>query len=206
MADVPLTVAVISTVSPVVAGALPLIIGWIRDTGRDKRDQMERLATERLRLEQEKRGECVKLLRLARDFRVLLENTCDSRGSDLAARAQEIRQSAADITGQADEVGFMVPEVEATASSLAAEAFLLAATMADIKNRALGASLLSPDFTRFDKFLEEFKKTAQAALDEQSALTAGNAGQMAGKVTERAGDRELPRLQTAVGPAQERLG
>jgi hypothetical protein len=202
MADVPLTVAVISTVSPVVAGALPLIIGWMRDSGREKREQMERLATERLRLAQEKRGECVRLLRLARDFRVLLENTCDSRGSDLAANAQQIRKSAADITGQADEVGFMVPEAEATASSLAAETCSLAATVADMKNRALGASLLSPDFTRFDKLLEEFKETAQAALDERSALTAADAEKAAGK----AGDRELPRIQAAVGPAQERFG
>jgi triphosphoribosyl-dephospho-CoA synthetase len=198
MADVPLTVAVISTVSPVVAGALPLIIGWIREAGREKREQVERLAVERLRLEQEKRGECVKLLRLARDFRVLLENTYESRGSDLAARAQQIRQAAADITGQADEVGFMVPAAEATASSLATEACSLAGAIADINNRALGASILSPDFTRFDKFLAEFKLAAQAALDDRAAFIVDSAG--------KEGDRELPRLHTAVGPAQERLG
>jgi hypothetical protein len=197
MADVPLTVAVISTVSPVVAGALPLIIGWIREAGREKREQVERLAVQRLRLEQEKRGECVKLLRLARDFRVLLENTYESRGSDLAARALQIRQAAADITGQADEVGFMVPAAEATASSLAAEACSLAGAIADINNRALGASILSPDFTGFDKFLAEFKLAARAALDDRVALTVDSAG--------KEGDRELPRLQTAVGPAQERL-
>jgi hypothetical protein len=198
MADVPLTVAVISTVSPVVAGALPLIIGWIREAGREKRGQGERLASERLRLEQEKRGECVKLLRLARDFRVLLENTYESRGSDLAARALQIRQAAADITGQSDEVGFMVPAAEATASSLAAEACLLAGAVADIKNRALGASILSPDFTRFDKFLAEFKVAARAALDDRAAFTVDSA--------DKEGDRALSRLQTAVGPAQERLG
>lgn len=197
MADVPLTVAVISTVSPVVAGALPLLIGWIREAGYEKRDRVERLAAERLRLAQEKRGECVKLLRLSRDFRVLLENTYDSRGSDLAARAQQIRQSAADITGQADEVGFMVPAAEATASALAAEACLLADTAANIKNRALGASLLSPDFTRFDKFLAEFKEAAQTALDGGSALTASGTG--------KARDGEHLRFQTAVGTAQERL-
>lgn len=202
MADVPLTVAVISTVSPVVAGALPLIIGWIRDTGHEKRDQVERLAAERMRFAQEKRGECVRLLRLARDFRVLLENTDDSRGSDLATRAQQIRQSAADITGQADEVGFMVPAAEAAASSLAAEASSLAATVADIKNRALGAPILSPDFTRFDELLTEFKQSAQAALNNQAAFTAGSADKVADQVT----DRQLPRLQAAVGPVQERLG
>ena len=179
------------------AGAILVIVGWIRDSGRDKRERAERVAAERVRLEQEKRGECVKLLRLARDFRVLLENTYESRGSDLAARALQIRQAAADITGQADEVGFMVPAAEATASSLAAEACLLAGAVADIKNRALGASILSPDFTRFDKFLVEFKVAARAALDDRAAFTADGG--------DKEGDGELSRLKTAVGPAQERL-
>jgi hypothetical protein len=98
MADVPLTLAIISTVAPVVAGGVPLVIGWIREAGRDKRKSAERLAAERLRLAQEKRGECVKLLRLAREYRVLVENAGDSSGSDLITYAQQIRQSAADIT------------------------------------------------------------------------------------------------------------
>src|SRR5580658_4653982 len=119
MADVPLTLAIISTVAPVVAGAIPVIVGWIRDSGREKRELGERDAAEAARLEREKREACVKLLRQARDFRVLVENTCDSRGSDLAIHAQQIRKAAADITGQADEVGFMVFVTEATANCLA---------------------------------------------------------------------------------------
>ena len=175
MADVPLTLAVISTVAPVVAGAIPVIVGWIRDSERDKRERAERVEAERVRLEQEKRGACVKLLRLARDFRVLVENTCDSRGSDLASYAQQIRRSAADITGQADEVGFMVFATEAAANSLAAEARILADTIADGKNRELGASLLSPNFTKFDRCLEEFKIAAQGAFGYLVAFTAGSA-------------------------------
>jgi len=167
LADVPLTLAVISTVSPVVAGAIPLVIGWIREAGHDKRAEAERLARERLRLAREKRGECVKLLRLARDFRVLVQNTYDSHGSDLAANAQQIRKSAADITDQADEVWFMVPAAESAANSLAIEAGLLAATLADIKNRVHGASLVSPDFTKFDRCLEEFRETARVALGDR---------------------------------------
>src|SRR5215469_2725272 len=112
MADVPLTVAVISTISPVVAGALPLVTGWLRDAGRDKRGQAERLA-------QQKREGCVTLLRLARDFRVHVENAHEFQGPDLTTQVQEIRQAAADINGQADEVGFMLPTAETTASALA---------------------------------------------------------------------------------------
>lgn len=176
MADVPLTLVVIGFVSPVVAGGIPVIAGLIRDSGRDKRERAERVEAERVRAEQEKRHACVTLLRLARDFRVLVENTCDSRGSDLAANAQQIRQAAADITGHADEVGFMVFATEAAAVCLAAEAHTLANTIAHGKNRALGASLLSPDFTTFDRCLGEFKEAALAALGYPTASNAKRAG------------------------------
>jgi hypothetical protein len=170
MADVPLTLAIISTVAPVVAGGVPLVIGWIREAGRDKRKSAERLAAERLRLAQEKRGECVKLLRLARDYRVLVANAADSHGSDLIAYAKQIRQAAADIAGQADEVGFMVPAAETTANSLAAEANVLAGVIADRENRVRGEALLSPDFAKLDQCLEEFKATAQDALGDRPAV------------------------------------
>ncbi|MGH3247397.1 MAG: hypothetical protein ACRDOI_14490 [Trebonia sp.] len=193
MADVPLAAVIISTVSTVVAGGLPLVIGWIRDTGREKREAAERLATERLRLAQEKRGECVTLLGLARNYRVLVENAADSSGSDLVAYAREIRRSAVDITGQADEVGFMMPAAETTASSLAAEAHLLAVVIADKRNRELGEAVFSPDFARFDLCLAEFKAAAQVALGDRPTVTAG------GAVGVESG--ECPRLQTATGRA-----
>jgi hypothetical protein len=193
MADVPLTLAIISTVAPVVAGGVPLVIGWIREAGRDKRKSAERLAAERLRLAQEKRGECVKLLRLARDYRVLVQNADDSSGSDLITYAQQIRQSAADITGQADEVGLMVPAAEATASALAAEACTLAAVIADRKNRVRGEALVSPEFTSFEKCIEEFKSAARDAFGVQSAITTD------GAVGVKGGQR--PGLQASDGPA-----
>lgn len=171
MADVPLTIAVISTISPVVAGAIPVFVGWFRDSARDKRDREERVVSERTRLEQEKRAECIRLLGMARDFRVLAENTGDATGSDLDTYAKMLRQSAADLTGQADQVGFMVFEAEAAASSLAAEARLLAGTLADGKNRALGAALLSPDFTKLDQCLADFKADARAAFGYQLGLS-----------------------------------
>jgi hypothetical protein len=197
MADVPLTVAVISTIAPVVAGAIPVIVGWIRESGQDKRERAERADAARLRIEREKRGACVKLLRLARDFRVLVENTCDSTGSDLAAYAQQVRQSAADITGQADEVGFMVLATEATANSLAAEACILADTIAAAKNTALGASLLSPNFAKFDRSLNKFKAVAQGAFGYVAVFTAEDVEN---------GNAERSELQAAVGGGQESSG
>jgi hypothetical protein len=176
MADVPLALAIVSTVSPVVAGAIPVVVGWIRDSGRDKREQAERAEADRARHEQKKLRACVKLLRLARDFRVLVQNTCDSRGSDLADYAEQIRQSAANISGQADEVGFIVSETEAPASSLATEARMLAETIADSKNREFGASILTPDFTTFDQCFDKLKAVARAACGYPATVTVESAG------------------------------
>lgn len=180
MADVPLSLAIISTITPVIAGVLPLTVGWIKDAGRDKRAAAEQIRLEQSELARKKREQCVKLLRLTRDFRVLVENTYDSIGPELDTNAEQVRQSAADIASQADDVEFMVPEAEAEALSLAAAARLLAAPVADKKNRELGSPLLSPDFTEFDQCLAEFKQAARAALSGQSAVSvdgsdAGNA-------------------------------
>jgi len=192
MADVPLALAIISTVSPVVAGAIPVIVGWIKDSGNDKRERAERAEAERTRIEQKKRRACVKLLRMVRDFRVVVENTCESRGSELAAHAEQIRQFAADINGQADEVGFMVFETEAAASSLAAEARRLVEVIADSKVKALGASIPSPDFTTFDRCLAEFRATAQTAFGYSAAPVVGSSDDVAGGERSELGLDEAP--------------
>jgi hypothetical protein len=200
MADVPLSLAIISTVTPVIAGALPLAVGWIRDAGRDKRDATERLRLEQSELARKKREQCVKLLRLTRDFRVLVENTYDSTGPELDANAEQVRQSAADIAIQADEVEFMVPGVESEALSLAAAACLLATPVAEKKNRELGSALLSPDFTEFDRCLEEFKQSARVAVGDQPAVSADHSD--AGD----AGAADRPVLTATPGGPQELLG
>jgi len=200
MPDVPLSLAIISTVTPVVAGALPLTVGWIRDSRREKRAAMERIREERSQLAREKRLQCVSLLRLARDFRVLVENTYDSTGPELDTNAEQVRQFAADIAGRADEVEFMVSGAETEALSLAEAARLLAAPVADKKNRAHGASLLSPNFTEFDRCLAKFKRAARVALGDQPDAFAGSFE--VDKVV--AGDR--PVLESAVGVVPERLG
>lgn len=200
MADVPLSLAVISTITPVIAGALPLTIGWIKDAGRDKRGAEERLRLEQSELARKKREQCVRLLRLTRDFRVLVENTHDSTGPGLDANAERVRQSAADIASQADDVEFLVPEAETEALSLAAAARLLGAPIADKKNRELGSSLLSPDFTEFDRALAEFKRAARAALLGSPAAGANYSGAPSAGVAGR------PVLSAVPGEPQGRLG
>lgn len=182
MADVPLTLAIVSTVTPVVAVALPLTATWFKDVRLDKQAAEERQRMEQSQREREKRTECVELLRLARGFRVLVENTCDSNGSELEAYARQVRDSSARVSSQADKVEFMVPGADAEALSLAAAARLLAAVV-DKKNRELGSPLLSPDFTKFDLCLTEFKQAAQAALIGRPAVSegrsdAGNSGDL----------------------------
>ena len=164
MTDVPLTLAVISTVTPAAVSFVPLTYGWIKEARRERLAAAERLAAERSQLVHERRAQCVKLLRLTRDFRVLVQNAHDSTGSELDAYAEQVRQSAADIAGQADEVEFMVPGAETEALELAAAAGLLVAPVADKKNREHGASLLSPDFAEFDRCLAEFKRAARDSV------------------------------------------
>lgn len=205
MTDVPFAVAVIGTITTAFAGAVPVVTGWIERRGKDKREQADRREAdrlradaERLRVTQERRQECVKLLRLGRDFRVLMENAHESQGDDLTARLQEIRQAAASLTGQADEVGFMIPATETTADALAAEAGVLAATVSKKRNRAGGAALLPPNFERFDECLGEFKATALEALNGQLALAAGQ--------SDGAIDGRRPSLTPAAGQARGSVG
>jgi len=175
MAEVPLTLAVITTITPVVAGVLPLAYAWIRDSGRDRRAAEEQLRIEQSQLARKKRAHCVKLLRMARDFRVLVQNTYDSLGVELDAHAEQVRQSAADIANQADNVEFMIPEAESEALSLAGAAGRLAAPIADRKNRMHGSSLVPPDFAEFDQCLKRFKQAARMALGDQPAAVPGGA-------------------------------
>ncbi|HEY1705664.1 MAG TPA: hypothetical protein VGG75_38755 [Trebonia sp.] len=168
MTDIPLSLAIVSTVTPAVVGLVPLAVGWVRDTGRDKRDAAERLQEKQSELAQTRRDKCVRLLRLTRDFRVLVENTCDSTGPELDANAEQIRQSVATIASQADEVEFMVPRIAAEALSLADAARDLGAPVAGKQNRQYGTPLLSADtdirryFEKFDQCLEDFKAAARA--------------------------------------------
>ena len=171
----PFSLAVIGLAAPVVAGALPLIGGWIRETRREKRAAAEQCRVEQARSVGEKRAQCVKLLKLAHNFRVLVENTYESSGTDLDTNARRVRQFAADITSLADEVEFTIRDAEPAASALAAAAGELAAPVADRENRKLGTSLSPPNFEAFDQCRDEFKRAALAALGDQPAVSAGRA-------------------------------
>lgn len=173
MAEVPFSLAVLGLFAPVVAGALPLLVGWIRETGSQKRAAAERLRAEQAQLVEEKRAQCIELLRQAHDFRVLVENTCDSSGADLDARAEQVRQSAANIASLADEIEFRVPGAENEALCLATAASQLAAPVTDRESRKLHTSLDPPDFTEFDTCRKEFKRAARAAVGGQPPVNAG---------------------------------
>jgi hypothetical protein len=199
MTDVPLSLAVISTITPVIAGALPLTVGWIKDAGREKRAEAEQLRAKQAQLARKKQAHCVKLLRLAREFRVLVENTYDSTGPELDAHAEQVRQSAARLASQADKVEFMIAEAESEALSLANAAGRLGAPVADKKNRELGSSLLAPDFTEFDRCLVDFKRAARVALGDQPTVITGGADAIEVETAEQ------PAPKTAVSGVQERL-
>ena len=165
MPEVPLYVVIVTAGASVISSAVPLVLGWARDTGREKRAEAKALTREKEEFVGERRELCVDLLSLARHFRVQMENAYDSRGPILDPNVEQIRRSVADIASQADKVEFNVPKAGAAAVSLADEARELALTVEE-KNREHGSSPVSADFTKFDECLKVFKDSARSALAE----------------------------------------
>jgi hypothetical protein len=165
MPDVSLYVAIVTAGTSIISSAVPLVIGWARDTGREKPAEAKELRREQEKVAGDRRELCVNLLSLARHFRVLMENTYDSRGPVLDPNVERVRQSVADIASQADRVEFNVPKAGTAAVSLADEARKLALTAVE-KNREHGSLLVPGDFTKFDDCLEAFKDSARFALEE----------------------------------------
>jgi hypothetical protein len=165
MADVPLYVALITAGASVIAGSVPLVVGWARDTGHEKRALAEARRLEQSEIVRKKRERCVLLLRLAHDFRVLVENTYDGDRSDTATGAAQVLQSVAGLASQADEVEFMVPGVETEVIAFAAAVSGLVSAAAAWHREHGGGSLPPEVFLEFDQCLESFKKAARKTFD-----------------------------------------
>jgi hypothetical protein len=165
MPDVPLYVAIVTAGTSVISSTVPLVIGWARDSGREKRAEAKELTREQKGVTGNRRALCVELLSLARHFRVLMENSYDSRGPVLYPNLEQVRGSVADIASQADKVEFNIPKAGVAAVALADEARKLSA-IAEERNREHGSSLVSSDFAKFDDCLEAFKESARSALEE----------------------------------------
>jgi hypothetical protein len=170
MSDVPFAVAVLAGTAPIIAGAIPIITGALRDSRRDKLEHLEGLAAERLRSLQGNRADCAALLRLARDFRVLVQNDGEYHGPDKVAQLWKIRQHAADIMGQADTIGLMVPSLDVTADALARAVSQLAEAAANDEGVPLGASAGRPGLTELDDCIGRFKSAARTALYPELAV------------------------------------
>jgi hypothetical protein len=162
-------VGVITALATLIGVALPLVITATQSSERDKRDRQERMELEQQRLLQERRKECAALLRMARDFGVAVESSYESRGAERAALIRQMRQRAADISGQADEIGLLIPGLGATADALADATSFLVGTVADEKSFALGAPTQRPDAAELEQRVKEFKAAAHAVLYEGSA-------------------------------------
>jgi hypothetical protein len=166
MPDVPFYVAILTAGASVISSAVPLVIGWGRDAGREKRAEAKEVMRNEKQVAGERRELCVNLLGLARHFRVLMENAYGSRGPVLGPKIEQARGAVADIASQADKVEFNVPKAGAAAVSLADEARKLALT-AEERNREHGSALVPSDFAKFDDCLEAFKNSALSALEEE---------------------------------------
>jgi hypothetical protein len=170
MPDVPLYVVIVTAGTSVIASAVPLLIGWARDAGREKRVEAKELTREQEEFVGSRRELCVDLLGLARHFRVQMENAYNSREPVLDPDVGQVRESVADIASQADKVEFNVPKAGTAAVALADEARKLALT-AEEKNREHGSPLVSDDFRKFDECIEAFKDSARSALEELQERT-----------------------------------
>ncbi len=148
---------------------MPLLIGWAKDEGRQKRAAVKSLTQQQVKEVGKRRDLCVELLHLARDFRVLMENAYDSRDPVQYPDIKQVRQSAADIASQADRVEFNVPGAGPSAVALANEARKLSLTVEET-NREHGASQSPIDFTALDHAIEEFKNSAQSDLETGQRL------------------------------------
>src|SRR5271165_7308197 len=100
-------VAVVTALATLIGVAMPLALSAVKD----KRDSQERAALEHQRLLQERRTECAALLGAARDFGVKIQNSYEYHGTDMTERAWDIRQRAADISGQADQIGLLIADI-----------------------------------------------------------------------------------------------
>ena len=166
-----LIAVVITALTSIVAGVIPNIMSAVQATGRDKRDRLERIEIERQRLLRERRTECGTLLRMARDFQVAVENNYEYSGTDKTARVWDIRQRAADITGRAEEISLLIPDLDGQADALADEASRLARLAADPQSLKLGASTQPPDTGGLGQRIRELKSAAQGVLYDGPAAT-----------------------------------
>ena len=161
-----LFVAIIAALATLLGAAMPLVLAALQDNEKNKRDHQERVEIERQRILQGQRKECAALLRAARDFGVKLQNNYEYHGPDMAERAWDIRQRAADITGQADEIGLLIAGLSPVADVLADEVNRLVGIAADPLSLALGSSTQPqpPDIAELGRRISAFKSAAQATL------------------------------------------
>jgi len=170
MPDVPFYVAILTAGTSVVSSTVPLVINWARDAGRENRAAAQELMRKQQEVAGDRREMCVSLLGLAREFRVLMENTYDSRRSVLDPNVGQVREAVAGVASQADKVEFNVPKAGPAAVALADEARKLALT-AEERNREHGSPLVASDFIKFDDCIEAFKDAARSAFEELQERT-----------------------------------
>jgi hypothetical protein len=169
MPEVPLYVAIVTAGTSVISTAVPLVIGWARDTRKEKRAEAKELTREQREVVEGRRELCVNLLSLARHFRVLMENAYGPGAPVEGMSVDQVRTAVADIASQADRVEFNVPKAGAAAVSLADEARKLSLTV-EVKKREYGKPLDASDLVKFDDSLEAFKNAARSALEELQSL------------------------------------
>jgi hypothetical protein len=158
MADVPVTVAVITASAAVVGAMVPQVGIAIQSARQARRERRERYESAR-------REACVALLRAAADLRTQVSNNRDYHGEEMASRLAEVRAYAADAQVHAVNISLLVPRSLAElAQQLATAARDLAATTAANTDLDKGWVIRAPDFTELDACVEAFTTVATSSL------------------------------------------
>jgi hypothetical protein len=156
MADVALSVAVVTAATAIVAACVPQIAGIVADARRGGRARREREA-------RDLRQACLDILSAVGDLRMQVDNAALGHGDEMIARLAEIRAAAAAVQLHAVSVALLVPaRLGECAQALADAAARLAAAAAAGTEPVAHEMVTRPDFASLDAAEGAFRDAAVA--------------------------------------------
>lgn len=156
MADVALSVAVITGLTGILAASIPLtatIITEGRRASRDRRDRDER----------DVREACLDILSAAGGLRTLVGSAPQLRGEEMNARLAEISAAVATVQRYAVGVALLGPWLDERAQDLATAAARLAAATEKNTDKVARQMVRPPDFSELDQAVAAFRSAAVEA-------------------------------------------
>lgn len=154
MANFSLLAAIVAGTAAVLGAAISPVSTAYQNARQAVRDRAEVRETAT-------RQACMDLLSSARNLRVQVANTAAYHGREMGPRLERVRQLAADVDSNSDNVTMLVPvNLAASATRVAAAVSLLLAWTEVNINSDLGASIRDPDFIELNSCIADFSTRA----------------------------------------------